>query len=81
MFGSVVIVLSARGQESDKVTALDAGADDYLITPFSVGELLARLRVGLHHAAHTCQEPGEAAFAPGDLRVDLRRLQVYLAEQ
>src|SRR5499425_15436 len=48
-----IIVLSARGQEADKVTALDAGADDYLTKPFSVGELLARLRVALRHAART----------------------------
>jgi two-component system KDP operon response regulator KdpE len=40
-----VIVLSARSQEADKITALDAGADDYLTKPFSVGELLARVRV------------------------------------
>src|SRR5258708_1127067 len=42
-----IIVLSARGRENDKVDALDAGADDYLTKPFSVGELLARLRVAL----------------------------------
>jgi two-component system KDP operon response regulator KdpE len=76
-----IIVLSARGQESDKVTALDAGADDYLTKPFSVGELLARLRVALRHAARTAQEPGEPTFAVGDLRVDLARRQVYIAEQ
>lgn len=46
-----IIVLSARGRESDKVTALDAGADDYLTKPFGVGELLARIRVALRHAA------------------------------
>ena len=45
-----IVVLSARGQESDKVAALDAGADDYLTKPFGVGELLARLRVALRHA-------------------------------
>jgi two-component system KDP operon response regulator KdpE len=76
-----IIVLSARGQESDKVTALDAGADDYLTKPFSVGELLARLRVALRHAARTAQEPGEPMFTLGDLRVDLGRRQVYIAEQ
>ena len=76
-----IIVLSARGQESDKVTALDAGADDYLTKPFSVGELLARLRVALRHAAHTSQESGEPTFAVGDLRVDLGRRQVYITEQ
>lgn len=46
-----IVVLSARGQESDKVAALDAGADDYLTKPFGVGELLARLRVALRHSA------------------------------
>src|SRR5271170_7159521 len=45
-----IIVLSARGQEKDKIAALDAGADDYLTKPFSVGELLARIRVALRRA-------------------------------
>jgi two-component system KDP operon response regulator KdpE len=48
-----IIVLSARDRESDKIAGLDAGADDYLTKPFSVGELLARLRVALRHAAQT----------------------------
>jgi len=76
-----IIVLSARGQESDKVTALDAGADDYLTKPFSVSELLARLRVALRHAARTSQEPGEPMFTVGELRVDLGRRQVSIADQ
>jgi two-component system, OmpR family, KDP operon response regulator KdpE len=76
-----IIVLSARGQESDKVAALDAGADDYLTKPFSVGELLARLRVALRHAVRTSQEPGEPMFTVGELRVDLGRRQVYMARQ
>ena len=46
-----IIVISARGKEQDKVGALDAGADDYLIKPFGSAELLARLRVALRHAA------------------------------
>ena len=46
-----IIVISARGREDDKVAALDAGADDYLTKPFSVNELLARMRVALRHAA------------------------------
>lgn len=46
-----IVVISARGKEADKVAALDAGADDYLTKPFGVGELLARLRVALRHAA------------------------------
>lgn len=46
-----IVVLSARGQEQDKVAVLDAGADDYLTKPFGVGELTARIRVALRHAA------------------------------
>src|ERR1700675_4606844 len=46
-----IIVLSARGQERDKIAALDAGADDYVSKPFGIGELLARMRVVLRHAA------------------------------
>ena len=63
-----IIVLSARGQEGDKVAALDAGADDYVGKPFAVGELLARLRVALRHAA--VGESGEPLFTVGGLRVD-----------
>jgi two-component system KDP operon response regulator KdpE len=63
-----IIVLSARGQEGDKVAALDAGADDYVSKPFAVGELLARLRVALRHAA--VGESGEPTFTVAGLRVD-----------
>jgi len=76
-----IIVLSARGQESDKVAALDAGADDYLTKPFGVGELLARMRVALRHTARLAQEPGEAVFTVGDLRIDMARRQVFVANQ
>jgi two-component system KDP operon response regulator KdpE len=51
-----IIVLSARGRESDKIAALDAGADDYLTKPFGMGELLARIRVALRHVAYATQE-------------------------
>jgi two-component system, OmpR family, KDP operon response regulator KdpE len=72
-----IIVLSARGQERDKIAALDAGADDYVSKPFAVGELFARLRVALRRAASGPQPP-EPTFAVGDLHVDLagRRVQV-----
>lgn len=70
-----VIVLSARGQETDKIAALDAGADDYLTKPFGVGELLARMRVALRHAARGTTE--EQEFVSGSLRVDLARRQVF----
>ena len=73
-----IVVLSARGQEGDKVQALDAGADDYVSKPFGAGELLARLRVALRHTAGATHEDGEATFAVGDLRVDLLRRHVSL---
>ena len=63
-----IIVLSARGQDADKIAALDAGADDYLTKPFSVGELLARMRVALRHAALGVEE--EPVFEAGELRID-----------
>ncbi len=74
-----IIVLTARGQEEDKVQALDAGADDYLTKPFSVNELLARIRVALRHAAETTGGE-EGTFIVGKLRVDLARRQVFSGE-
>jgi two-component system, OmpR family, KDP operon response regulator KdpE len=71
-----IIVVSARGQESDKVAALDAGADDYLTKPFGVPELLARLRVAERHAARWRAEPGDAVFESQGLRVDLAARRV-----
>jgi two-component system KDP operon response regulator KdpE len=71
-----IIVLSARGQERDKVTALDAGADDYVSKPFGAGELLARIRVALRHTAGASHEADEAAFKVGELQVDLLRRHV-----
>jgi two-component system KDP operon response regulator KdpE len=65
-----LIVVSARGQEDDKVLALDAGADDYLTKPFSTGELLARIRVGLRHFALRGRQRDEHVFVAGGLRVD-----------
>jgi two-component system, OmpR family, KDP operon response regulator KdpE len=66
-----IIVLSARGQERDKVAALDAGADDYLSKPFGVGELLARLRVAQRHAARFSPGATDTVFRAGELTVDL----------
>jgi two-component system KDP operon response regulator KdpE len=65
-----IIVLSVRDQEADKIAALDAGADDYLTKPFSVGELMARMRVNLRRIAHPETEP---VFTTRDLVVDLAR--------
>lgn len=75
-----VIVLSARGQERDKITALDAGADDYVSKPFGVGELLARMRVALRHSA-SVREPDEPTFTVGDLKVDLARRKVFVSSK
>src|SRR5512134_796406 len=73
-----IIVLSARGQEQDKVAALDAGADDYLTKPFSVPELLARMRVALRHAARAGGEERGSVVAVGELSLDLVARRVTL---
>jgi two-component system, OmpR family, KDP operon response regulator KdpE len=66
-----VIILSARDQEKQKITALDSGADDYLTKPFSTAELLARIRVALRHASRGGNDGLSATFECGDLKVDL----------
>jgi two-component system KDP operon response regulator KdpE len=76
-----IVVISARGQERDKVAALDAGADDYLTKPFGVGELLARLRVALRHAARAPDAPADPVFMVGDLRVDLAHRRTFVADR
>jgi len=75
-----IIVISARGQDDDKIKALDAGADDYLTKPFSVGELLARIRVALRHVARIASGKEESVFTIGELRVDLGKRQVFVQE-
>ncbi|MGE5385108.1 MAG: two-component system response regulator KdpE [Betaproteobacteria bacterium] len=74
--GLPILILSARGDETMKVAALDAGADDYLTKPFGMAELLARLRVLLRRRARAAQgdEP-EVRF--GTVRIDLARRQVW----
>ena len=73
-----IIVLSVRGSESDKIAALDAGADDYLTKPFGVGELLARLRAALRRVS---EPKGKPIFTSGDLKVDLSRRLVSIADR
>ena len=63
-----VIILSARSSEADKIAALDAGADDYLVKPFGAGELMARVRAQLRR--HT-QQAGESTIRFGDVCIDL----------
>jgi two-component system KDP operon response regulator KdpE len=70
-----VIVLSARDREDDKVTALDAGADDYLTKPFGTSELLARIRVALRHA-RAQEAPDDPVIAIGPIRIDRARHEV-----
>jgi two-component system, OmpR family, KDP operon response regulator KdpE len=65
-----IIVLSARDKEHDKIAALDAGADDYLTKPFSMPELLARMRVARRHASAR-GEKEQSVFDFGDLKVDI----------
>lgn len=75
-----ILILSARDQEQQKITALDAGADDYLTKPFSTGELLARVRVALRHAARVPGEAESSTFTQGDLHVDLAARRVFVSE-
>jgi two-component system, OmpR family, KDP operon response regulator KdpE len=71
-----IIVVSARGQELDKVAALDAGADDYLTKPFGTLELLARVRVALRHGQHRAPGPAVTVYEFGELRLDVARHEV-----
>ena len=72
-----IIVLSVREQESDKIAALDAGADDYLTKPFGAGELMARLRAAMRRIAPPASE---AIFTSRDLVVDMHRRRVSMRD-
>jgi two-component system KDP operon response regulator KdpE len=76
--GIPVIILTVRGQEADKIAALDAGADDYLTKPFGTGELLARMRAALRRMTAPADEP---VFRADDLTVDLTRRLVTVADR
>lgn len=76
---SPILVLSVRQEEGDKIAVLDAGADDYMIKPFSSGELLARLRALIRRARGSEAQP--AVLTVGDLTVDLARRQVFVADE
>lgn len=75
--GPPVIVVSAREAEGQKIRLLDEGADDYLVKPFGMGELLARMRVALRRRGHA-SEPALLHYRHGPLEVDLRQRRVRL---
>ena len=72
-----ILVISARGQERDKIAALDAGADDFIGKPFATGELLARIRAALRRTARIGAQPS-AVFRVGNIEVDLEKRLVHV---
>ena len=76
-----IIVVSARSEDADKIGALDAGADDYLTKPFSVGELLARIRTTLRRLSYLSDTSGceGSVFENGELRIDYAAGVAWLA--
>jgi two-component system KDP operon response regulator KdpE len=73
-----IIILSARGKDQDKIHALEIGADDYLIKPFSIGELTARVKVALRHSNRPNPASIETVFKSGGLMVDMEEHRVTL---
>ena len=79
-FSSVpIIMLTAKGEEQDRVRGLDVGADDYLVKPFSIMELLARVRAVLRRA-QTSETGQDRFFTHDNLRIDFARAEVWLGE-
>jgi len=78
-----IIVVSARGRESEKVEALDKGADDYLTKPFSVAELSARIRVALRHfnIDNNPQNNAQSVFTVKDLKIDFEKRRVTILQE
>jgi DNA-binding response OmpR family regulator len=77
-----IVILTARGEEQDRVRGLDLGADDYLVKPFSATELLARVRAVLRRAQVPAEATGQARFfAHGDLKIDFARAEVWRGEE
>ena len=76
-----IIVISARSEDTDKIDALDAGADDYLTKPFSVEELLARLRVTFRRLHDVGDSVQDAVYTNGDLKIDYAAGCAFMKEQ
>jgi DNA-binding response OmpR family regulator len=76
-----IIIVSAKGQEQDRVRGLDLGADDYILKPFSATELLARVRAVLRRAQRLASPTGQAIFRHGELKVDFARAEVFRNEK
>ena len=76
-----IIMLTAKGEEQDRVRGLDLGADDYLVKPFSATELLARVRAVLRRSQIPTETGQERFFTHGDLKIDFARAEVWRNEQ
>lgn len=78
-YAGPILILSARDRETEKIDALDLGADDYVEKPFGIGEFLARLRVALRH--RLLKEGAEPVVKVGDLTIDLERRRITRGEE
>lgn len=76
-----IIILTAKGEEQDRVRGLDLGADDYLVKPFSATELLARVRAVLRRSQMPTDTGQARFFSHGDLKIDFARAEVWRGEQ
>ncbi len=79
--GTPIVVVSARGTEHDRVHALEIGADDYLVKPFSMKELVARVRVAARRGVTPQETPRGEAIEVEELRIDPREVQAYVGGQ
>ena len=76
-----IIMITAMAEEADKVLGLDLGADDYVTKPFSVPELLARVRAALRRIEFAEGVPSDSTYAAGDLRVDFAQHRAFIRGQ